>query len=135
MSGPWVIELPWSTPPVKPNGGHGNVYGHAAKVRTTRQTMGVLARQAGIPVLGRCRVLLTWHVPDRIGRDADNLVWTLKPLCDALSSGKKPTDHVIVKDDTPEFMVKDMPVIVYEKGCRKRLTLTVFPLDAYYSAA
>jgi len=125
----WVIELPWATPPVKPNGGHGNVYAHAAKVRGARQAMGLLARAAGIPVLGRCEVLLTWHVGDRIARDADNLAWTLKPLCDALSSRKKPTDHPIVKDDTPEFMVKHMPAISYVKGQPKRMTLTVRELS------
>lgn len=121
----WVIELPWATPPVKPNGGYGNRYSHAQKVRGARQVMGLLARNAGIPALGRCEVLLTWHVGDRIARDVDNLAWTLKPLCDALSSGKKPTDHVIVPDDTPEFMVKPMPAISYVKGQRKRLSVTV----------
>jgi hypothetical protein len=110
---------------VKPNGGHGNVYAHAAKVRQARQVMGLLARQAKLPVLARCEVLLTWHVGDRIGRDVDNLAWTLKPLCDALSSGKKPWDHPIVPDDTPEHMVKPMPVISYVKGQRKRMSLTV----------
>jgi hypothetical protein len=121
----WLIELPWATPPVKPNGGHGNVYAHAAKVRGARQAMGLLARNAGIPKLARCEVLLTWHVGDRIARDVDNLAWTLKPLCDALSSEKKPTDHRIVPDDTPEHMVKLMPVIEYVKGQRKRFTVRV----------
>lgn len=120
-----MIELPWATPPVKPNGGHGNVYAHAAKVRGARQVMGLLARAADIPPLGRCEVLLTWHVGDRIARDVDNLAWTLKPLCDALSSTKKPTDHRIVPDDTPEHMVKLMPAIEYVKGQRKRMSFRV----------
>lgn len=121
----WTIELPWATPPVKPNGGHGNVYAHAGKVRAARQAMGLLARSAGLPPMARCEVLLTWHVGDRIARDVDNLVWTLKPLCDALSSGKKSTDHKIVADDTPEFMVKVMPAIEYVKGQRKRMSVRV----------
>lgn len=121
----WVLELPWAAPPVKPNGGYSNRYAHAAKVKAARQAMGVLARNAKIPPLGRCEVLLTWHVPDRIGRDVDNLAWTLKPLCDALSSVKKPTDHMIVPDDTPEFMVKPMPTIEYVKGQRKRMTVRI----------
>jgi crossover junction endodeoxyribonuclease RusA len=120
-----VLELPWSTPPVKPNGGHGNIYAHARKVKQARQVMGLLARQAKLPRLGRCEVLLTWHVGDRIARDADNLAWTLKPLCDALSSGKGPWDHPIVQDDTPEYMVKHMPAVSYVKGQPKRMTLTV----------
>ena len=121
----WLIELPWATPPVKPNGGHGNIHAHARKVKQARQVMGMLARNAGIPVLGRCEVLLTWHVGDRIARDADNLAWTLKPLCDALASGKNPWDHPIVPDDTPEFMVKPMPVVSYVAGQRKRMTVLV----------
>jgi hypothetical protein len=121
----WVIDLPWATPPVKPNGGHGNILSHAWKVKLARQVMGLLARQAKLPKLGRCEVLLTWHVGDRIARDVDNLVWTLKPLCDALSSGKGPWDHVIVPDDTPEHMVKPMPVIEYVKGQRKRMSFRV----------
>lgn len=127
----WVIELPWATPPVKPNGGYGNRYSHAEKVRGARQAMGLLARQAGLPPLGRCEVLLTWHVGDRIARDVDNLAWTLKPLCDALSSAKKPTDHRIVPDDTPEFMSKKMPEIAYIKGQRKRMTLTITELPKH----
>lgn len=121
----WVLELPWATPPVKPNGGYGSRYAHAAKVRAARQAAGLLARSAGIPQLGRCRVLLTWHVGDLIARDVDNLAWTLKPLCDALASDKKPTDHRIVQDDTPAYMEKPMPEISYVKGQRKRMTLTV----------
>jgi hypothetical protein len=125
----WVIDLPWATPPVKPNGGYSNRYAHSAKVAQARQVMGLLGRAAGIPPLARCEVLLTWHVGDRIARDADNLVWTLKPLCDALSSGKKHTDHPIVRDDTPEFMVKPMPVVEFVKGQRKRLSVRVRELD------
>lgn len=120
-----MIDLPWATPPVKPNGGHGNIQAHARKVKQARQVMGLLARQAKLPKLDRCEVLLTWHVGDRIARDADNLAWTLKPLCDALSSGKGPWDHVIVQDDTPEFMVKLMPAIEYVKGQQKRMSFRV----------
>lgn len=124
MTRSWTIALPWSTPPVKPNGGHGNVYAHAKKVRITRQTMGLLARKAGIPTLGRCRVELTWFVPDRIARDVDNLAWTLKPLCDALA-GTKVWDHQIVPNDTPEFMVKPMPTIIYRPGEPKEMVLAI----------
>ena len=120
----WVIPLPWSVPPVKPNGGHGNIYAHAAKVKRARQTMGLLARRAGIPRMGRCRVELVWFVPDRIARDADNLVWTLKPLCDALS-GTKPWDWQVVPGDTPEHMEKPMPAIIYRPGEPKQLVVTV----------
>lgn len=120
----WEIDLPWSAPPVKPNGGHGNIYAHAAKVKATRRTMGLLARNAKIPKMGRCEIWLTWHVGDRTKRDADNLVWMLKPLCDALA-GTKPGDHQIVTDDTPEYMTKHMPNIDYVQGQAKRFTITI----------
>lgn len=123
----WVIELPWATPPVKPNGGHGNIHAHAAKVKRTRQTMGILARNAKIPTMAQCRVELTWFVADKRRRDVDNLAWTLKPLCDALA-GTRPWDHRIVEDDTPEFMDKPMPSIVYEPGGVKRMTVTITEL-------
>lgn len=120
----WEIVLPWSVPPVKPNGGHGNRYAHAAKVKQARQTMGLLARNAKIPKLARCEVLLTWYVPDRIARDADNLAWLLKPLCDALA-GTRPGDHQIVHNDTPEYMTKHMPVIVYAPGQNKHFRILI----------
>lgn len=120
----WEIVLPWTVPPVKPNGGHGNIYAHAAKVKSTRQTMGLLARKAGIPWLGRCEVWLTWYVSDKRKRDADNLVWTLKPLADALA-GNKTGDHKIVDDDTPDLMKKHMPEIVYRPGEAKQLVVTI----------
>lgn len=123
----WEIVLPWSVPPVKPNGGHGNIYAHAAKVKSTRRTMGALARNAGIPWLGRCDVVLTWYVPDKIKRDADNVVWTMKALADALA-GTKPGDHKIVEDDTPDLMVKHMPRIVYRPGEPKQMVLTITAL-------
>lgn len=123
----WEIILPWTVPPVKPNGGHGNIYAHAAKVKSTRQTMGALAKKAGIPWLGRCEIQLTWYVPDKRKRDADNLVWTLKPLADALA-GDKPHDHKIVEDDTPDLMTKHMPEIIYRAGGEKQMVLTVTAL-------
>ena len=124
----WEIVLPWTVPPVKPNGGHGNIYAHAAKVKSTRQTMGALAKKAGIPWLGRCEIQLTWYVPDKIKRDADNLVWVLKPLADSLA-GTKPFDHKIVEDDTPDLMTKHMPVIAYRPGEPKQMVLTITALE------
>ena len=39
-------------------------------------------------------------------RDDENLVATLKPACDGL------VDAGVVVDDTPQYMAKEMPVIV-----------------------
>jgi Holliday junction resolvase RusA-like endonuclease len=59
-----------------------------------------------IPELGKCRVILTWVVLTSHRRDADNIVPTLKAMCDGL------VDAGVVRDDTPDLMDKLMPVIV-----------------------
>ena len=61
----------------------------------------------GIPAMKACTVSLTWVVNDKRRRDADNLVPTLKAMCDGL------VDAGVVPDDTPQLMHKVMPVIVY----------------------
>lgn len=73
-----------------------------------------------LPAGTRVSVGLVWVVPDKRRRDAENPVPTLKALCDGL------VDAGLVPDDTPEFMEKLMPVIVYVKGeLRVELTLEV----------
>lgn len=76
----------------------------AKLTKDIRQATALLARR--IPDLGRCEVGLTWFVTDRRVRDADNLVPTLKAMCDGL------VDAGVARDDRPEFMVKRMPEIV-----------------------
>lgn len=71
-----------------------------AGVRTSAR---LLARR--IPYLGRCEVSLVWVVTDRRRRDADNIVPTMKAMCDGL------VDAGVVSDDTPDLMVKRMPEI------------------------
>lgn len=115
----WVIRLPWTTPPLTANQRHGHWAKKAAIVRTVRGTSCVLARQHRIPSAAAIRVTLTYH-PRRDGRrDAENLVDTLKALCDGL------VDAGIVPDDTPDLMVKDMPHIAPPDPADPRLTLTV----------
>jgi Holliday junction resolvase RusA-like endonuclease len=76
-------------------------------------------RFATFPPVGRVEVLMTWTVKDRRRRDAENPVATLKALCDGL------VDAGIVPDDTPEFMVKHMPVIRYQKDATPDIQLYV----------
>jgi Holliday junction resolvase RusA-like endonuclease len=71
------------------------------------------------PAVGRVEVTMIWTVKDRRRRDAENPVSTLKALCDGL------VDAGIVPDDTPEFMVKHMPVIRYVKGAQPDIQLQV----------
>jgi Holliday junction resolvase RusA-like endonuclease len=61
---------------------------------------------ARYPALGKCRVTLTWLVVTNHRRDADNVVPTLKAMCDGL------VDAGVVTDDTPDQMDKLMPRIV-----------------------
>lgn len=80
----------------------------AAKARITKQ----LRREAFL----RCKaarirpqphitVTLHYQPRDKRKRDADNLIPTFKALCDGI------TDTMIVKDDTPDYMTKHMPII------------------------
>jgi crossover junction endodeoxyribonuclease RusA len=78
----------------------------------------VLARR--IPDLGRCTVALTWYVTDRRVRDADNLVPTLKAMCDGL------VDAGVARDDRPEYMHKLMPeIVLIPKETAAHMVLTV----------
>ena len=62
-----------------------------------------------------CQVTLHYRPRDNRRRDADNLVPTLKALCDGL------VDAGLVPDDTPNYMHKHKPevggyYVVYEDG-------------------
>lgn len=98
----WLIKFDWTRPPL------------AANQRLNWQQVMVLKRKirkvtakeaAHIPALKQCRVQLVWMVLDSRRRDVDNVVPTLKAMCDGL------VDAGIVPDDTPNYMQKLMPVI------------------------
>jgi crossover junction endodeoxyribonuclease RusA len=89
----------------------------AAITRDIREATALLARR--IPSLTGCDVRLTWYVTDKRRRDADNLVPTLKAMCDGL------VDADVAPDDTPDLMTKHMPVIFYEPAGIARMVLTV----------
>jgi hypothetical protein len=74
---------------------------------------------ATFPPVSKIDVVMTWTVKDRRKRDVENPVATLKPLCDGL------VDAGIVPDDTPDLMVKHMPVIRYIKGAVPDVQLVV----------
>ena len=82
-----------------------NRFVKAQITKELRTTMKELAKH--IPHMARCRVSLVWVVTDKRRRDEDNLVATLKPLCDGL------VDAGIVDDDTKAFMDKDMPAVMW----------------------
>jgi crossover junction endodeoxyribonuclease RusA len=103
MADEWLLHLPYTVPPLTENQRF-HWRKKARIVKETRQLAFLMAR--GIPALGRCEVHLIWYVSTKRRRDEDNIVPTLKALCDGL------VDAGIVVDDTREFMLKPMPEIV-----------------------
>ena len=94
-----------------------------AKITKELRTM-MHAKARHVPEMDRCEVALVWVVGTRRRRDEENIVATLKPLCDGL------VDAEIVADDTREFMRKLMPEIRYEKGATSRFELTITEIPA-----
>lgn len=70
-----------------------------------RSDVRLLVRAARVPPVSRVRVQLEYTPRDGRRRDTDNLVATLKAVCDGV------VDAGVVPDDTPEFMGKPEPVI------------------------
>lgn len=112
-----TFTFPWTTPPLSAN--HRTHW--AVKARTTRDVRSLAAWTCRkFPQVDRVEVALVWVVADKRRRDgADNIVPTLKAICDGL------VDVEIVPDDTKEFMVKVMPDIRYEQGGTPRFELTL----------
>ena len=108
----WVIRLPWRTPPLSLND-RGHWAAKAARTARVRRDVVALAAAHRLPTgLDRVRVHLVYVPRDRRRRDTDNLVATLKPICDALAAGTgKHPGYGLVADDTPEFMSKPEPLI------------------------
>ena len=113
-----------------------NDRGHwAAKAsRTARVRRDVMALAAAhrLPTgLARVRVQLVYVPRDRRRRDTDNLVATLKPICDALAAGTaKHPGYGLVADDTPQFMAKPEPVIAAPDSKDPHLRLLITDLGA-----
>jgi crossover junction endodeoxyribonuclease RusA len=118
----YELELPWSAPPLSLN--HRRHWRAAAGLtKSVRQAVHVLAIQAHLGRHDRVRVTLHYQPRDQRVRDAENPTPTLKACCDGL------VDAGVVKDDSPQFMVKDMPVI-HPASRPARLWLVVTPLTA-----
>ena len=110
------VVFPWTRPPLSMN----DRLHHMAKAKLTAEIrQAAAAAFAGFPPSERVEVTMTWTVKDRIRRDSENPVATLKPLCDGL------VDAGVVPDDTHEYMRKIMPVIRYVKGATPEVRLDV----------
>lgn len=112
-----TVTTPWERPPLTANQRF-HWRKTAAIVKDVRRWAALSF--SGVQVLARPAIVqLDWHVPDKRRRDADNLVPTLKALCDGL------VDAYVVPDDTPDLMDKRMPRIIHTPGQKARLVLTV----------
>lgn len=111
MRGEWEavstyrIDLPYRTPPLSLNQRH-----HwSTKARLTRQCRHDAHLLAAFDELPRhcAHVTVALHYAPMMNYrlDADNIVATLKALCDGL------VDYGLTADDTPEYMTKLMPII------------------------
>ena len=136
----WTLRLPLGLEVINANErGHWtkNARRAAALKAATYQGM----RGARIPRLERCCVALHMCPPTNRRRDNDNLVLTLKPICDGMSDeGLRslwPTPNTpltgIVPDDTEQYMCKTMPTI----GAISRtgwwdLTVIITAMPAYF---
>ena len=113
-----VIPYRYPKPPLSSNQrGHWRERQRWSKV--LRAQTAAEARGRLLSGFGPCTVTLTWYVKDRRRRDADNVVPTLKAMCDGLVDGG------VVPDDTPDLMHKRMPVIHYDPTCTPHLALTI----------
>lgn len=113
------LDLPWQTPPLSLNDRHANRIVEAIAVAKVRESVGWVAKGARMGHHDKVRVTLNYQPRHNGRRDADNLVATLKPCCDAL------VDADLVDDDTPDHMVKVMPIIHEPDGIRRCLWLDV----------
>lgn len=99
----WRLVLPISAP-ISLNQ-RDNHWVKAGKVKTVRDAVHVLARQAKIPPCEKVAVTLIYTPKDRRRRDPLNLVATLKACEDGLVDAK------VVPDDVPKYLESRMPLI------------------------
>ena len=123
-----ILPLPFSAPPLSLNDGgasRGAAFAKAKVRKGIRQAVCKLAALAYVPRdVEHVTVQLHYRPRDNRRRDTDNLVATLKPICDALTPSKlarisprtgRPVPaqvgYGMVPDDTPQYMAKPEPVI------------------------
>ena len=132
----WVLPLGFERPPLHLNQRQGRTRGairaKARLVREVRTNVYLRGRQVGVRPAPHLYVELHYVPRDRRGRDADNLVPTLKPAIDALTAKGQDRGWPalgIVPDDTPEHVTWRPPIIHPPDEHGPRLWLEVTPLD------
>ncbi|QNL30260.1 RusA-like resolvase [Microbacterium phage ClearAsMud] len=116
------LRLDYERPPISENS-RMNRYQRSRLVKELRTTAGWWARSLRVRA-EHVEVRLVWVVTDARKRDEDNVVPTLKALCDGLVDGG------LVPDDTPQYMTKRMPTIERRDGDVAHLELVVSVPDA-----
>jgi crossover junction endodeoxyribonuclease RusA len=114
----WPLTLPYTKPPLSLND-RGQTPGARARrsevAARLKSDTAHLARAANIGPQQAIHVRLHYRPPDRIRRDADNLVATLKPCIDGLVVAG------VVPDDSPAFVDWSAPRIHEPTEDRKPL--------------
>lgn len=108
----WAVQLPFVKPPLSSN----QRMHWAKKARVTREIRegaALAIRAAGVPRCAKVRVRVLWAVSDpKRRRDPSNVMPTQKAVVDGM------VDAGVVPDDTPEFVVEEMPALfAVDKGC------------------
>lgn len=108
MSGPaqgdhWLLPLSLASP-LSLNK-HMHHMARARAVKALREEVMLRARHARIPACRQIQVTLIYVPPDRRRRDSINIARTSKVCEDGL------VDAGVVPDDTPTFLVSQMPLI------------------------
>ncbi|MFE5699958.1 hypothetical protein [Rhodococcus koreensis] len=124
-----TIVLPWTAPPLSMNdrgASAGAVFAKNREIAQIRVDVYRLARQVRLPrMVGHAVVQLHYRPRDARRRDTDNLVATLKPICDALAAGTtKHPGYGLVADDIPQHMAKPEPII-HKPSCTPELWLEI----------
>jgi crossover junction endodeoxyribonuclease RusA len=104
VTGPVRLGLPWERPPLSLNDRMSREQ-RDREIARVRRDAGWVAKAARLGHHDHATVVLHYQPARRGRRDADNLVATLKPVCDGL------VDAGLVDDDDPAHMTKLMPVI------------------------
>ncbi|APQ42566.1 putative crossover junction endodeoxyribonuclease [Corynebacterium phage phi16] len=124
------IDLPWLDPPLSMNdrgASRGAVMAKSRDVQEVRAVIMFLLRRYKVPKGDFVSVQLHFLPRNNVRRDTDNLVATLKPICDAIAKGtEKHPGFGVVEDDAPVFMAKPEPIIYHHpRGAKPKMWLTL----------
>lgn len=108
-----TILLPWDVPPLSLNDRLGK-FEEAAIIAKTRRDTGWVVKARRIGRHPHVSVELRYQPKRKRRQDEDNLVATLKPICDGI------VDAGVVVDDTPEYMTKTLPAIITPTRSQRR---------------